>query len=197
MPTQAPPRPLRLPVLLDQQFWYLGHDIRHTDGNALQRFGFVRWRSPGEGGTSCYVYALSETPPLEAVVCWGFAAYCGPVHFALPSGTGLAAESAPQRGVLFHRHAHAPRMAAAPLTLPVHRLADLPRGHVAGSDDERHAVREAMGKMALVFNRYEQWARSTLGDRYRLDTLAALPRHKQRRFERVPDLSGFWARLAS
>jgi hypothetical protein len=55
MPAQAPPRPLRFPVLLDQQFWFLGHDIRHADGNALQRFGFVRWRSPAQGGTSCYV----------------------------------------------------------------------------------------------------------------------------------------------
>jgi len=197
MVLQALSRPLRLPVLLDQQFWYLGHDIRHVDGNALQRFGFERLRSGTDSGTSCYVYALSDTAPLDAVVCWGFAAYCGPVRFGAAAEGVLAGVPVARRGVLLHRHANGPRLTAAPLPLPLHRLADLPKARVASSDAERRTVRERVGQMALVFSRYEHWARSTLGDRYRLDTLAQLPRRKQRRFERVPDLSAFWARLAS
>ncbi|MFY7922390.1 MAG: hypothetical protein ACOVSI_08245, partial [Gemmatimonas sp.] len=69
-------RPVRLATLLDQQLWYIGHDTRHADGNALLRFGFERSRTPA-GGTSCY--RLSAEDPTRQVVCWGFGVYVGPV----------------------------------------------------------------------------------------------------------------------
>ncbi|MCA2984579.1 hypothetical protein [Gemmatimonas sp.] len=197
MPAQAPSRPLRLPVLLDQQFWFLGHDIRHTDGNALQRFGFVRWGCTGSSGTSCYVYGLTEQAPLEAIVCWGFAAYCGPVQFANATpATTCPPGGDVSPGVLLQRHSRSPRVTEVPLALPLHRLSDLPRSGPARTDAQRHAVRRQIVRMAELFSRYERWARGALGDRYRLRTLSQLPRHKQRCFEPVPDLSEQWARLA-
>ena len=70
MATHAP-RPLRLTTLVDQQLWYIGHDIRHADGNALARFGFERRRG-ASGGTSCY--RLPSVDPSRQLLCWGFGA---------------------------------------------------------------------------------------------------------------------------
>jgi len=190
---QPPPRALRLPVLLDQQFWFLGHDIRHSGGNALLRFGFVRWRPPSAGGTSCYVLALSDQAPLEAVVCWGFAAYCGPVSFSSAQLEPPDSDAA-EGGVLVLRHARTPRLIHRPLPLPINRLADLPAAHTAHAVAEEQRLRAHLARLAEVFSRYEQWARGALGDAYRLSTLSALPRHKQRRFEPQPDLSEQWTR---
>jgi hypothetical protein len=39
---------------LTQQMILWGHDVRHTQGNALQRFGMSREASSGLQGTSCY-----------------------------------------------------------------------------------------------------------------------------------------------
>ncbi len=212
MPAQAPPRPLRFPVLLDQQFWFLGHDIRHAHGNALQRFGFVRWRSPAQGGTSCYVYALTAEAPYEAVVCWGFGAYCGPVHFSALNDTGDRGSRndepehpaaafpdssngqayRPAGGVLLPRHASSARLTDRPLALPLHQLGQLPRGHVARTGTEQERVHHGIAAVAELFARYEAWAPSVLGQQYRLQTLAELPRHKRKRFDRSADLRAHW-----
>lgn len=213
MPAQAPSRPLRLPVLLDQQFWFLGHDIRHTDGNALQRFGFVRWGSPTPGGTSCYVYALTGNPPLEAVVCWGFGAYCGPVHFPAltsggggiaaapraestaedrPGGSGYASHRLGEGGVLLPRHASSARLTDRPLALPLHQLGQLPRARTARCSSEHERVHRGIAVVAELFARYEAWAPSVLGEHYRLQTLADLPRHKRKRFDCSADLRAHW-----
>lgn len=201
MTPQAPRRHLRLPVLLDQQFWFLGHDIRHEAGNALERFGFTRWRHPQGVGTSCYVLPQG---PGEALVCWGFAAYLGAVRSPhAPSGLatrmadGNSTDAEPATGIagmLVQRHSMTPRLVLAPPCLPVHRLSDLPRTRAPQSRRDWEVVERGLPTLATLFARYEQWAQHALGASYRLDTLRALPRHKRRRFEQVADLSAQWGR---
>jgi hypothetical protein len=187
---QAPSRSLRLPVLLDQQFWFLGHDIRHTAGNGLERYGFKRFRSADGVGTSCY---LLPQAPGAALVCWGFGAYLGAIceeNGTPPSGdagTGAA-------GVLVQRHSVTPRLVVAPPTVPLHRLADLPRTRAPRSRGDWELVHTGLRTLAERFADYERWARRALGEPYRLDTLRTLPRHKRRRFEPVSDLSAYWER---
>lgn len=207
MPPQAPQRALRLPVLLDQQFWFLGHDIRHEAGNGLERFGFTRWRHPQGVGTSCYVLPQG---PGEALVCWGFAAYLGAVHgecaTAGPPGSAADAPAvhgadamafssdAGVAGLLVQRHTVTPRLVLAPPCLPVHRLTDLPSTRAPRTRRDWEAVHAGLSTLATLFARYELWAQSALGVPYRLDTLRALPRHKRRKFELVADLSAHWGR---
>jgi hypothetical protein len=184
---QAPGRPLRLPVLLDQQFWFLGHDIRHISGNGLERYGFRRYRAIDGAGTSCYV--LPEAPG-TALVCWGFAAYLGAVA-AAPAGDGAVTGPA---GVLVQRHSVTPRLVCTPPALPLHRMADLPRTRAPRSSSDWQLVRNGLERLASLFADYERWAHQALGEPYRLGTLRTLPRHKRRKFEPVSDLSAQWGR---
>ena len=190
MPAQAPLRSLRLPVLLDQQFWFLGHDIRYTSGTGLERYGFQRFRATDGVGTSCYL--LPQTPG-EALLCWGFAAYYGAIT---DEGTGVPTgrHGTGAAGVLVQRHAVTPRLVLTPPAVPVHRLADLPRTRAPRSRTDWCLVHQGLQKLAERFARYEQWAQHALGEPYRLDTLRTLPRHKRRKFEPVGDLSAYWGR---
>lgn len=188
MAPQAPARSLRLPVLLDQQFWFLGHDIRHVSGNGLERYGFQRFRAANGVGTSCYVLPQG---PGTALVCWGFAAYLGAVSTPIAAGDQVVAGPA---GVLVQRHSVTPRLVCAPPTLPLHRMTDLPRARAPRSPSDWQLVRDGLERLAELFADYERWAQQALGEPYRLGTLRALPRHKRRKFEPVSDLSGFWGR---
>ncbi|MFM8517330.1 MAG: hypothetical protein ACKODA_05545 [Nevskiaceae bacterium] len=175
-------------MLLDQQFWFLGHDIRHTAGNGLERYGFRRFRAVDGVGTTCYVLPLE---PGRALVCWGFAAYVGAVcETATADGPVLSTPA----GVLVQRHSVTPRLVCAAPALPLHRLADLPRARAPHSRRDWQLVHEGLQQLAIRFAEYEQWAQRALGEPYRLGPLRALPRHKRRKFEPVSDLSGFWAR---
>lgn len=62
-------------VLLNQQCWLWGQDIRRSEGNLLLNFGFERQRSPcGVSGSSQYTLALNG----DLSVClWGFGFYFG------------------------------------------------------------------------------------------------------------------------
>ena len=193
---QPPSKVLRLPVLLDQQFWVLGHDIRHSDGNALQRFGFARWRSADASGTTCYLF---EEPDADPLVCWGFGAYCGPV-VRPTAGTQAALTPSPAgttSGVVLQRHASAPRLSTTPVHMPLHRLNDLPRTRSATTAREWELIAQGVLRLAALFARYEHWARGALGQDYRLRTLRELPRHKRRRFDRSPDLSAHWGEFSA
>jgi len=57
---------LPLGHLLDVQFWLMGRDVEHPDGNLLLRLGFTRERSPSPGLPSRYHRRDAEGP----VVIW-------------------------------------------------------------------------------------------------------------------------------
>lgn len=193
---QVKPR-LKLTTLLDQQLWFIGHDIRHAGGNALTRFGFERWRTPGVG-TSCY--RLASGAPTHDVVCWGFGIYIGPLRIdALRSldseaacAEPLSAPGTEQRGVFIPRHATTPRLIDRPLTLPLHQPSELPVLRAPVSANDWLDVHTRMAELAEVLARYESWAREALGTDHRSGVLALVPRHKRRRFSRATDLAELW-----
>ena len=185
MPTQAP-RPVRLTTLLDQQLWFIGHDIRHADGNALTRFGFERWRATS-GGTSCY--RLRGDDPRYDLVCWGFGMYVGPVADAVSSGTTPAFP----RGVLMQRHTVTPRLMDTPLVLPLHQPSELPRLHSPVTAHDWCEVQHGLHAMAAMLARYERWAFDVLGAEHRHGILLQVPRHKRRRFSTATDLAELWS----
>jgi hypothetical protein len=191
MPAQAPRSP-RLSSLLDQQLWFIGHDIRHADGNALVRFGFERRRS-SHGGTSCYQLRL-DNAPLD-IVCWGFGIYVGPLQGQDGSPAPGALPGLPParpQGVLVQRHVATPRLLAHPLELPVHQPADLPPLRSPGSARDWDEIDAGLQLLAAVFSRYEAWACETLGVAHRTQVLSMVPRHKRRRFCQATDLAPWW-----
>jgi hypothetical protein len=81
-----PPRPdaelrRRLTMLLDQQLWCLGADIRYRGGNLLVARGFARHRpTGGRSGGSAYHGRLGAVE----LVLWGFGVWAtGPAEGAL------------------------------------------------------------------------------------------------------------------
>lgn len=185
MPAQAP-RPVRLATLLDQQLWFIGHDIRHADGNALTRFGFERWRATG-GGTSCYRLKGDNSP--YDLVCWGFGMYVGPLVDAVSTPLTPVIP----RGVLIQRHTATPRLVATPLALPLHQPNELPRLHSPVTVRDRCEVESGLHALAAMLARYERWAFDVLGPEHRHSTLAQVPRHKRRRFSTATDLAELWS----
>ena len=191
MATHAP-RPLRLTTLVDQQLWYIGHDIRHADGNALARFGFERRRG-ASGGTSCY--RLPSVDPSRQLLCWGFGIYVGAIADPSPSGHALATGCTPAHiahGVFLSRHAITPRLVPQPLALPLHQPSELPPLRSPVTPHDWQVVQFALQHVANEFGRYEQWARDTLGAAHRTHVLARVPRHKRRRFAAATHLADSW-----
>jgi len=190
-------------MLVDQQFWFLGHDIQHADGNALVRFGFVRTRSHHPGGTTCYRLPLGVGHVAGDVnaqlVCWGFAAYIGPVL----GNSDVAGDAANTRcgsttagGIIITRHAHTPLLLRAPLRLPLHTERALPQRSSPQGPEEWCVANRGLAMAATVFATYERWAGEHLGAAHRARALALLPRHKARRFVPHPDLADQWDRVS-
>ena len=185
-------------TLVDLQFWFLGHDIKHAEGNALVRFGFERVATDTVGGTTCYVLPLPTVEPSRRqLVCWGFAAYVGPTRAGATDGPECGPTGAHADGVLVARHARTPLLLRAPLILPLHRLCDLPRGEAPRSREEWSAAHAGVAAAAAVFADYERWAGATLGEAHRDRALALLPRHKRRRFVAQRGLAEHWDRVCA
>jgi hypothetical protein len=190
MLAQVPRRSLRLNVLLDQQLWYLGQDIRHPDGNALVRFGFERLRSPGEG-TTCYRLAMGGEPGV-ALLCWGFALYVGH-HVADTAGCAAHPPRGPTpAGVMLLRHAASARLIWPSLCIPLHKPSELPRLDPPRTGLEQVQLSEGVARLARQLQHYETWTEQALGAAHRTRVLAALPRHKRRKFAPVTDLAPLW-----
>ena len=185
-------------TLVDLQFWFLGHDIKHAEGNALVRFGFERVATDTVGGTTCYVLPLPTVEPSRRqLVCWGFAAYVGPTRAGATDGPECGPTGAHADGVLVARHARTPLLLRAPLILPLHRLCDLPRGEAPRSREEWSAAHAGVAAAAAVFADSERWAGATLGEAHRDRALALLPRHKRRRFVAQRGLAAHWDRVCA
>lgn len=189
MSLQAPVSAPRADLLLDQQLWFLGQDIRHADGNALTRFGFQRLRAPG-ATASAYVLLLE---PALGLVCMGFGVYLGPVSFLDETAAPPAGH-----GVVWRRHTRSPRLTRRGLLLPLRGPNELPETCEGTAGESRAALAISVRRLARVFAAYEAWAITTLGPAHRGRALAALPRHKRLRLPALlPALTGAWMALST
>jgi hypothetical protein len=143
-------------LLLHQQCWHWGQDIRHPQGNLLLAYGFKRVRPPaGTQGSSRYQLRLSSR---SAITLWGFGLYfarCG------------------RGGVYLNRYDCTPRFChqagflehvwtrdALPLTCSM----DCSANHGPGT---AYLVLKA----AEWMSRYEIWVLRQLGVQYRREVL--------------------------
>lgn len=193
MTAQVPLRCRRLNVLLDQQLWFLGQDIRHPDGNALVRFGFERVRPSETGGTTCYRLA-ADAASNQALVVWGFALYSGRVG-ERPDDPVRSGRGGAPSGVLLFRHAASARLVWPAMRLPLHKPSELPRLVAPRTPEEQGELRDGLVRLAQQLRHYEEWTRGALGSTHRTRVLATLPRHKRRTFADVTDLAELWGEL--
>lgn len=166
----------RAALLLDQQLWCWGQDVRYPAGNILMRFGFQRERPP-DPASGCSAYRLFPFSGGQ-IVLWGFGLFFGQEAYGglflrrqqfLPLWTPLATLP-----TMFWEPEHVPEL-RVPRTL-------------AECVCTRRLLTAALQGIAC----YEQWVLDTLGLDYRNHCLSAW--HNTT----VPAeaVSDEWARLA-
>ena len=147
---QSLPNPLRRrgTLLLNQQCWLWGQDIRRVHGNLLLERGFTRLRAPaGCSGSTQYTLAM---PGNYRVRLWGFGFYFGTTT-----------------GIFLNRYHFTPRAAAvSTLWQEAQRLDSLARSH------DFVLLAAALQWIAA----YEAWVLETCGLEYRLATLGSWKR---------------------
>jgi hypothetical protein len=195
--------------LIDQQLWMLGQDIAHPEGNALVRYGFARERTErGQIRCSRYVLAHTETVDLprtgdvrRAIVCWGFAVYCGP--FASPafehrsSAPDAASRCEPDaEGVLLERFARSARLVPATACAGMHHPGEVPQPRPAHDTTDRARVAGGLIAIARTFAAYEAWILAWRGADERRALAQRAPRHKRKRFVEANALHDVWHTLA-
>lgn len=162
-------------VLLNQQLWLWGQDIRRPEGNALLEYGFERTRPPeGQKGSNTYT---CQPAPGTVVTLWAF---------------GLSYARADRGAVFLPRFTFTPRLVAAeappgviwsPTQLPDCRA---PRG----AREWARAHRLFIPALRWIAD-YECWIAGRLGLPYRRACVEAWPK------VRVPAdrLADAWAQL--
>lgn len=170
-------------VLLHQQCWLWGQDIRRPEGNALLEYGFERRRPPeGEQGSNAYI--LRPTPDRCAVL-WGFGFYWRDAR--VPCGCG---------GIFLPRFTFTPKLARAagpPLAtwLPGQLSDCRPPGTPRQWDRARRLLIPALRWVAS----YERWILERRGLVYRRECTAAGPKGSTK-FLPAEELAAAWDRLA-
>ena len=133
-------------ILLNQQCWLWGQDVRRAEGNLLLDFGFERLRAPEEiTGSSQYTLALDKNDFLRL---WGFGLFYG----------------CERGGIYINRYDFTPRLAWA--TRKGWQSAEEMRSLPAASDTL--LLEKAIGWIAD----YEQWVLKNYGKVYRTACLA-------------------------
>ncbi len=139
-------------VLLDQQCWLFGCDIRRTQGNLLLAHGFTRHRPPA-GVEASTQYCL-ELPNGCRVYLWGFG-----IFYADPEINA---------GVFLNRFDFIPQLASQfELGASVWQLDDLPRLRSVRSTSEFRLARTLVPAVLEWIADYESWVMEHVGIAYR------------------------------
>ena len=129
-------------LLMNQQCWLWGRDVKRPEGNLLIEYGFERLRPPeGQEGASQYTLRLGEN---LFVRLWGFGFYFGGVN-----------------GLFLNRFDFTPRRAEFADTWQADSMSRLP---VFQNPDLLPAA------LAWIA-RYEEWVIENVGTRYRRKAL--------------------------
>jgi CxxC-x17-CxxC domain-containing protein len=147
--------------LLNQQCWLWGQDVRHPDGDLLQRYGFSKHRRPATMVGS-HGYRL-DRPDGVAVVLWGFGMFYGP----------------PERGIFLARHGFTP-LVVAPLPHPPPTLPGELQCEPCTATDQ--PLLTALVGWVVA---YERWVLQTCGMEYRRRCVELWPAERQIPAERI------------
>jgi hypothetical protein len=142
-------------VLLHQQCWCWGQDIRRADGNLLLEYGFQRSRPPSNiRGSSRYQMRLSAR---STITLWGFGFYyarCG------------------RGGVYLNRYDCRPRYCHhAGFLEDVWTIEAMPQACPRHRETHRREVAYLAAKAMNWISSYEQWVLDRCGKAYRQSTL--------------------------
>jgi hypothetical protein len=166
-------------VLLNQQFWCWGQDIRRPAGNLVLAFGFRRFRPPvGVLGSSCYRLPFAG----GEVVLWGWG--------VLWSRAGT--------GVFLPRRQFAPQGVRGCLAAPCWSPEGLP-----ALDPPTLVSQQTLALLAELLDwlaGYERWVLQVAGLDYRRAcagaapgaTLTLLPEQVPTLWERLSDTAAAW-----
>ena len=156
---------------LAQQMVFWGHDVRHSGGNALVRFGLERTPSSGLTGTSCYQM------PWEGGVI--------ELHGAVASWTPPSGGT----GSVFCRDlGRVDLWAEAQPPIP---------GRQRGESGSMVQRWEAFQPFLRWLVTYETWVAETLGDPWRMGCWRAIKKLPKGRPWLPPDLALKWWKLAA
>lgn len=146
-------------MLLNQQFWLWGQDIRRAEGNLLIEHGFVAERpAAGVRGSTRYEVALGGG---RVVVLWGFGLFYGD----------------PERGGLYlGRFRLAPRLGGWDPARGVWEPSRLPRFAPPGAGDDWRRTGDLLVPALAWIGRYKAWIATAFGTEYRRRCLAPWPR---------------------
>ena len=138
-------------MLLDQQLWCWGQDIRRVDGNALLAYGFTRHRPPeGNHGSPAYEWYGSDR---RRVILWGFGFFYG---------------DEVRGGIFLQRYKFAPKQTAVvDFSLPVWKLGQLPELSQPSDVEAWRRVFSLLTQGLTWIGDYERWIISDYGLDYR------------------------------
>jgi hypothetical protein len=158
-------------ALLDQQLWCFGRDLRHPEGNALDRYGMQCARMPAKQNGS-HAYTRAECAK-RRVVLWGFGAFFGDDDLG---------------GLFIRRYTIEPCLTpVARLELPLWRVAQLPNAAPPRSIER---IGDAITLSTALFGwlaAYERWVGDTLGPGWRDACIDAWHRRRCTDGAHMPD----------
>lgn len=141
--------------LLHQQMWCWGYDIRRSEGNLLQHYGFVCQRPPGcTPGSSRYVLRMNNG---TCIALWGF---------------GIWYARCESNGLFLRRYSFAPRLTQTVEPSPqLWNASFLPTLCVPTTRVEGCHVQSLLSAFLHWVSEYEQWIQTTIGCTYREQSL--------------------------
>ncbi len=160
--------------MLDQQFWFLGRDVRASEGNLLLELGFEQTRPPADCKAATQ-YALNF-PDRSQLRLWGF---------------GLWYSRRSEKGVFLRRSEFAPRLCH--LSAPIWRAEDLPALEFPSNETQ---INHLWHDLAIVFDWfavYERWVINRCGLAYRISCLNQWNKRCDVEAQRIAD---FWEFVA-
>ncbi len=142
-------------ILLHQQLWCFGQDIKIPENNLLIRYGLERIRPPYRtSGSTSYIVRIDGEISL---ILWGFGIYYGYGN---------------NKGVYLGRYDFYPKLIGEkPLNLPVWSPSALPEFISPANKIEWEYSFWLMSELFDWIARYEEWVKRVMGGSYREDCL--------------------------
>jgi hypothetical protein len=137
-------------ILLHQQLWFFGNDIKIPNKNLLVNYGFKQVRPPKEiSGSTNYIYRTGEA----TLVLWGF---------------GVFFSQGNDKGIYIGRYNFYPTLIKdGSINFPIWAPSHLPEIKFPKSVEEWEYSFRLMSNFFEWIARYEQWVNWTMGSSYR------------------------------